>query len=252
MRAQRSRVVVALGALGLAGLFLTTVAILGLGGFQAALVVIAPQMQGFERIGRVYIERGMNPNEAAATFRDLADAKSRVDSFLGPMHSRPIIFVCQTERCFERLVGPSKNARGLSVHDRTLILSPRRIGSVIAAHELAHIELHERAGLGSVAAPAWFDEGLATLVSQDTRYLSMKTDIGLCANDARDLPANRRAWSTAAKTDQSIYAAATCRVAQCLRDAEAGDKVMQLILKGELAGASRRCEEMRAASRTRQ
>ena len=91
--------------------------------------------------------------------------------FFGPLEATPRIIVCRSRAC-ARTFGTTRRER------RRLCLACHSahefaIFSVIAAHELAHIELHWRMGLwgwlrGTV--PAWFDEGLATVVSQDPRF----------------------------------------------------------------------------------
>ena len=53
-----------------------------------------------------------------------------------------------------------------------LLLSPRGLDMVMAAHELSHIELHNRVGVFRSwrETPGWFDGGFAVLVSEDPRY----------------------------------------------------------------------------------
>ena len=74
-----------------------------------------------------------------------------------------------------------------------LLLSPRGLNAVITSHELTHIELHHR--IGSFRSwrtiPAWFDEGLAVLVSEDPRYSDEAwlkiTNNGLNAPELKDI-----------------------------------------------------------------
>jgi hypothetical protein len=53
-----------------------------------------------------------------------------------------------------------------------------RLLSGILAHEFSHVDLHTRIGLMRFLAgaiPAWFDESLAVIVSDDARYLKPGT-----------------------------------------------------------------------------
>lgn len=98
-------------------------------------------------------------------------AKARVSKFFQGLQGHPKILGCSTEDCF---VANSRGAapKGQSYGSSALILSPRGLNVVIVAHELTHIELHVRVGTFRAwrTVPAWFDEGLAVLVSQDPRY----------------------------------------------------------------------------------
>jgi hypothetical protein len=89
------------------------------------------------------------------------------------------------------------------VLNRAVMLSPRGIDAVIAAHELAHVELHERLGSHAGHVPQWFDEGLAVLVSDDPRYLRPETAVDRClvASDEA-LPATLPEWLRAAGADE--------------------------------------------------
>src|SRR5207244_6669253 len=101
------------------------------------------------------------------------EARNRVAGFYGGLDAAPRVLVCVSEDCYRRIGGAG--SRGTSLSDVALRLSPRGIDPVIAAHELSHIELHHRIGnirhlMGAI--PAWFDEGVAVVVSDDRRYLA--------------------------------------------------------------------------------
>ncbi|WP_342154128.1 hypothetical protein [Methylorubrum sp. SB2] len=124
------------------------------------------------------------------------------------------MLLCATEACYRPLGGCS---RGITLLDRALILSPRGADAVIAAHELAHAELHRRIGLAATlgrAVPQWFDEGLAVVVSDDPRYLAPGPD--RCrVEPGGDLPASRAAWIETAEAT-GLYARAACKVSRWL------------------------------------
>jgi hypothetical protein len=103
----------------------------------------------------------------------------------------------------------------VAVLNRAVMLSPRGIDPVIAAHELSHVEFHERLGAQRKQIPQWFDEGLAVLVSDDSRYLLAKTAADRCrvASD-EELPSTLDAWPSAASADEQVYAKAACRVSR--------------------------------------
>ncbi|MGI3899256.1 MAG: hypothetical protein ACRYGP_00060 [Janthinobacterium lividum] len=98
-----------------------------------------------------------------------------------------------------------------------LFLSPRGTDVAIAAHELAHIELHSRIGLARTvlkAVPQWFDEGLAVVVSDDPRYLAADRNGDRCLVEPQgELPIGRAAWIETAQNDE-LYAKAACRVSR--------------------------------------
>lgn len=185
----------------------------------AAAAVVCPRCYGFATIdGGVYAEAGTDPAKRAVIAGILNQARDRVGTFYGGLRSTPTILVCATQECYRRVGGGG--SRGMAVLDRALFLSPRGTDAVIAAHELAHIELHYRVGLVKAArrvVPQWFDEGLAVTVSDDPRYLAATTvdDRCLVAPDG-SLPAQRSAWiETAASHD--LYAKAACRVSRWLK-----------------------------------
>jgi hypothetical protein len=82
------------------------------------------------------------------------------------------------------------------------------------------VELHRRIGLwrqvqGKV--PAWFNEGLAVIVSDDPRYLKPGVEgVARCVAGPPEvkLPASPFEWSSSAGHTPGLYAQAACRVLQ--------------------------------------
>jgi hypothetical protein len=181
----------------------------------AAVAIVCPACYGFYELApHVFVERGMSEATRSKTTTALADARRAVGDFFGDPAPNPRVLICASEACYHRLGG--HGSRGKAYSDTALVLSPRGIDPVIAAHELAHIAFHHRVGLLAMvtgAVPAWFDEGLAVTVSDDRRYLAppQAADRCLVASDA-PLPATRRAWGRAAGADHELYAKAACRV----------------------------------------
>lgn len=186
----------------------------------AVAAYLCPSCYGLKRLGAgVYIEKGAKP-ETIADFRStIGEAKSQVRKFYGALTSEPTLIVCVTRDCDRRLGGQGAKARAFG--STFIFVSPEGFNSTILSHEFSHIELHARIGIwrsitGTV--PAWFDEGLAVIVSRDTRYLKIDASGGMrCrVKPLLDLPEDRREWRRAAgKADRStiyaIYAMAACR-----------------------------------------
>jgi hypothetical protein len=147
----------------------------------------APTWFGFAPISeRVYVDEQMPAPERATVLETIRGARDRVAAFFGGVTANPEIFVCATLECFESKGGVSTRAK--SFGSRMILVSPRGRDTEIIAHELTHVELSSRIGdyRSKRAVPAWFHEGLAVLVSRDSRY-SDETWLRLTAN-GRDAP----------------------------------------------------------------
>ena len=133
--------------------------------------LFAPSWFGFSEISEhMYADDQMSVSQRQEFLKILDLAKSRVSAFFGGIEGSPKVFACSTEKCFVSHGGVT--AKGKTYGDSMLLLSPRGLDVVIAAHELSHIELHNRVGVFRSwrEIPDWFDEGLAVLVSEDPRY----------------------------------------------------------------------------------
>lgn len=93
-------------------------------------------------------------------------------------------------------------------------LSPRGFDPVILVHEASHVALHGRLGtirLLSGAVPAWFDEGLAVIVSGDARYLAPgSTAAERCTAEPTEMPASPWTWAREAGRRTTLYAETAC------------------------------------------
>lgn len=193
--------------------------------FPSVAATTCPGCYGMQRVGpNLYVERGL-PDERRERISALLNAAERqVAAFYDGRRSSPRVLACTTARCYSRISGGGQ-ARGIAVLNRAVVLSPRGLNQVIAAHELSHVELNERLGSHNGRIPQWFDEGLAVVVSDDRRYLT-----GVAADGAdrcrissdEVLPETLSDWLTkAAKDDQRLYAVSACRVSRWM-DANGG------------------------------
>lgn len=203
--------------------------------YPAAAAAGCPTCYGFNDLGDgVYVEGEMTADRRAAAKVTVEAARARVRAFYGELRSSPRVLICATDACYQPLGGGS---RGITLLDQALILSPRGTDTVIAAHELAHAELHRRIGLVATlsrSVPQWFDEGLAVVVSDDPRYLVPGRD--RCrAEPGGDLPASRGSWIETAES-AGLYARAACKVSRWL-DAHGGAAgILRLVEDGSFEG----------------
>lgn len=192
---------------------------------RSVAATTCPRCFGLVRVqSGLYAERGLSDDERRRLIELVAEANRRVSDFYQGRKSTPSVLACLDAACYARIGGGAE--RGIAVLNRAVMLSPRGIDPVIAAHELSHVEFHERLGDHRKQVPQWFDEGLAVLVSNDLRYLLPNTTGDRCrvVPDA-ELPSSLHAWLTAAGTDQQLYAKAACRVSRWA-DAHGGNRAV--------------------------
>lgn len=159
-------------------IFLTIATALLVGGVTAAIWLPGPQhmlcpgCHGLQRIAeRTYVEATMPVRERQSMIAALDKARAKVVQFFGPLRSNPTVAICRSRACAQ--IFGAESAKGIAYGWHAILLSRSKIFGVIATHELAHIELHWRMGLWGWArgtVPAWFDEGLATVISEDPRF----------------------------------------------------------------------------------
>ena len=204
------------------GLAVAALALLGAAGtvlaFPFGAAAACPSCYGLDRFGdNGFIEPTASPQQRGHVLDVLEQARGRVVGFYGGLETRPRVLVCVSADCYRRIGGIG--SRGTALFDVALQLSPRGIDPVIAAHELSHIELHYRLGrirhlMGAV--PAWFDEGVAVVVSDDRRYLAPAGAPDRClVRSDEPLPTGTFEWiREASRYDtRQLYAKSACRVA---------------------------------------
>jgi hypothetical protein len=215
-------------AAGLSVVLLAVAAALAMA-YPSVAATTCPRCYGLVPVGNgLYAERGLPNADRRRLIEVVRDANQRVGSFYQGRTSAPAVLACFTSSCYKRIGGGGE--RGIAVRDQALMLSPRGIDPVIAAHELSHVEFHGRLGPRRDQIPQWFDEGLAVLVSDDSRYLLPPTAPDRCRNASPEpLPRTLNAWLDAAGSDDQMYAKAACRVYRWT-DAHGGRRaVLELI-----------------------
>jgi hypothetical protein len=183
----------------------------------AAGAYLCPGCYGFkENADRLYLDGAMGKEEIAAVEAVHAEALQRVRDFWGTFDREPMILVCGSEACDARMGYRGAKARAYG-GTFILVFSKGRTAAFFA-HEFSHVELFSRLGTWrsvTNAVPAWFNEGVAVLVSRDRRYVVTNDDGALGCKTAPDgpLPATFRAWGRAAgDKSRPLYAMAACAV----------------------------------------
>ena len=179
--------------------------------------------------------------------RDLALARMRLIAIFGPDLRRTAVLACASRDCERRLGGRGPVAITHSVPGISVIrLAPEGRTPVILAHELAHAVVHGRAGVRALMTsrlPAWFDEGLAVIASEDPRFLGAARDgerfgLSRCIGaPGEDLPVHSRDWLPfAARNRGAPYAAAACRVLGWMADHGGWDGVLAALAEMRAGG----------------
>ncbi len=179
---------------------------------------ICPHCFGLEHVTpTLYVEAEMSPAARQALIAMTTKAQEQVAQFYPKRRAHIRILACVTTACNRRLGGRGAAAVTYSLGPLAIVrVAPRGLNETILAHELAHTETHARLGaLGQIRdqMPAWFDEGLSVLISDDPRYLNPGIGVDRCkALPASDLPASPFEWAPRAARDNGLYAQAACAV----------------------------------------
>lgn len=197
-----------------------------------------PRCFGFERLqNSIFVDPAMTQAERSRFAEVFSEGQARAAHYLGALHERPVILACVSPECSKRM--RDKGARALSYAQFGLKLAPRGLDSITVAHELTHIEIHGRLGLVrllSGAMPAWFDEGVAVLASDDPRYLLPEGSTNRCRTEpSTELPSNMWDWMRRAGADDGLYAQASCRVL-LWNDAHGGRQALLALINRVSAG----------------
>lgn len=126
---------------------------------------------------KVYVERSITATEREALRRKVASGFARVEAFFGGLEkSNMTVVFCKTDACRIHFAGPSR--RSVMIYPYTQVPGATFMAGArwtvvvnwiyddesenVLAHESAHKAWFE--GTNSAPAPAWFTEGLATLI----------------------------------------------------------------------------------------
>ena len=197
--------------------------------------MMAPGWFGFQEIDHnVFAPPNMDETKRKIALNSIREAERLVSQFYGYKTSRPIIVICPSNSC-DSAFG-KQGARGAAYGKRIVRLNDKGINVTIAAHELAHTALKTHVGewyalIGAV--PAWFDEGLAVLLSRDERFKDPVRDTVL-----EDLRRNSNWWDWSGLVKRhgwrDTYGAAFLMVKSL--EAEVGRQCLLSILSGAADG----------------
>ncbi|MDA8870594.1 hypothetical protein N9H93_04325 [Rhizobiaceae bacterium] len=189
--------------------------------YPAVAAATCPGCYGFEKIDeRLYVGQEMTPKARGDLQRDIAAARKSIASVLRSAEARPFIFACSTNACDHRIGGRGDQGARAQVQSTpwfsVVRFGPRGMNETILTHELAHVAMHDVVGALAVMDgrfPAWLNEGMAVIVSNDERYIRPGTTAEercLIEPDG-PLPADPFEWASAAgQSHQTLYARAAC------------------------------------------
>ncbi|WP_124602877.1 hypothetical protein [Burkholderia sp. Bp8963] len=205
-------------------------------GYLGVTATICTACFGMERAGPgLIVDREMPAKIRDALSTNAMEAETRVRGFYGTFDRAPTIVACSTDECDRRMGGRGALASTSITPLGTITrVSPRGQTPTILAHEFSHVELHRRIGwwkLANGVMPAWFDEGVAVIVSDDNRYLNAgTTPAERCVRDSESsLPSSPAEWGPRAGKDRMIYADAACRVLRWMETHGGRDGLLKAI-----------------------
>lgn len=204
---------------------------------------LCPPCSGFHEIApRIYADSSASEAQIDAALQNFIAAQDLVTQVYPDRAADPLWLICLSGAC-----GVTEGPRPLAMAYMNLFVFvyPQGANPTILAHELAHAELHARLGtahrLVSQPVPTWFDEGLAVIVSQDTRYLEVAdgTPLRCKAGKWPDPPSDQRTFRRRAATEtEALYTASACRVIDWLGDKGGRSAVPDLVAQIRSGGAS--------------
>lgn len=132
-----------------------------------------PVLTGIPRM-RVLVEGPADPDVLETSRSLVREAERRLEAWLGPPESRPLILLCQTPERFRSATGlePCEGVTLRNPFQPVIAVAPHGLRAEILAHEWGHAELDHRLGWWRTEyrLPAWFNEGLCLLMSGDPRF----------------------------------------------------------------------------------
>ena len=201
---------------------------------------LCPACSGFRQVApRIYVDQQATDAQIGAALQDLATAEGLVLDFYPERRSDAVWLLCLSGECGVRT---SPTPLAMAYMNLFVFVYPEGATPTILAHELAHTELHQRAGSNrrffSQAVPTWFDEGLAVYISHDTRYLDVENGVvtGCKAGNWPQPPSDQRTFRRLGATEaEAIYTASACQVIDWI-DRHGGAKAVISLLDEIRAG----------------
>ena len=176
---------------------------------------LCPACFGLQVTQAGIVVQGETAPARQAELTDLtAQAAAHVAAELGPINTRYRVIFCSDADCATRL--RLRGAAGLTISmplGAVVYIAPQGAAPEILRHELAHVAIHHRAGLMASLngrLPAWLDEGLAVIVSDDPAHLRAGQGIARCAAPPVRLVANPFEFARAAAGDPGLYTRSAC------------------------------------------
>ncbi len=126
----------------------------------------------------VYVEPVMDGNERESVMRWYADSRDELGRLFGT-HDAPMVplIVCKTPECATKFAGPTRRSRVVSEPRRAIVIAGLgRLAKPTFVHEMIHVEIARRTA-GQPQVPAWFNEGVATYLSDNVICDNVKPSI---------------------------------------------------------------------------
>jgi len=140
----------------------------------------------------VFASTSFNRDKKSELLSTINQGKSRVDDTFGNMESNPKVVIV-TNKVEASDLGSNEYGRMLySPLGECIVLGPEGQNIDVIAHEFIHAETHFRVGwLKFLNLPAWFYEGIGTLVDFRKPYLLENIDLSQEeVNSIKDKPFN--------------------------------------------------------------
>jgi hypothetical protein len=210
----------------IAAIFLATPSFAGLLGVPVGLTQV--------RSG-IWIEAGVSKSEQDAVLNRIGAAQGVMRKSFGKLYALPQWHVCVTERCDKANGIPNRattyGALLITVSSKA-VKDPKTY-----VHELVHAQMASALPLSIGATsryPAWFDEGLATVISKSVGYPGANTN---CAAEMKKpLPKTAAEFKQLSKPQGAgpIYTRSACAVQAWLGNKPVSAARAQLAQGGKL------------------
>jgi hypothetical protein len=116
----------------------------------------------------VYVEPAMNDDDRESVMRWYSDSLAELGRLFSTHDPSTIpLIVCKTSECATKFAGPSRRSRIVSQPRPAIVIAGLgRLAKATFVHEMIHVEI-ERRTAGKPQVPAWFNEGVATYLSDN-------------------------------------------------------------------------------------